>query len=49
MAEEKKAKIKLLQEVEQIKEKFNEWAEHMRALELNSDIRQAGDFLHQLV
>ena len=35
IAEEKKAKMKLLQEIEQIKEKFNEWGEHMRNLELS--------------
>ena len=49
IAEEKKAKMKLLQEIEQIKEKFNEWGEHMRNLELAQDVRQAGEFLNQLV
>ena len=49
VAEEKKAKMKLLQEIEQIKEKFNEWGDHMRGLELNNDVLQAGEFLNQLV
>ena len=39
VAAEKKAKMKLLQEIEQIKEKFNEWGDHMRGLELANDVR----------
>ena len=49
VAEEKRAKMKLLQEIELIKDKFAEWEKHMRGLELNSDIKQAGEFLNQLV
>ena len=49
IADEKKAKMKLLQEIEQIKEKFNEWGDHMRNLELDKNLRHAGDFLNQLV
>lgn len=49
IADEKRAKIKLLQEIEQIKEKFKQWAIHMRGLELADDVRQAGDFLNQIV
>lgn len=49
IAEEKKAKMKLLQEIEQIKDKFTEWGDHMRGLELASDMHEAGNFLNQLV
>ena len=46
IAEEKRAKLKLLQEIESIKDRFTEWERHMRLLELNSDVRQAGEFLN---
>lgn len=49
VAEEKRAKMKLLQEIELIKDKFGEWEKHMRGLELHTDIKQAGEFLNQLV
>ena len=49
IAEEKRAKMKLLQEIELIKDKFGEWERHMRGLELGSDLSQAGEFLNQLV
>ena len=49
VAEEKRAKMKLLQEIELIKDKFAEWEKHMRGLELHTDIKQAGEFLNQLV
>ena len=49
IADDKRAKIKLLQEIELIKDKFSEWADHMSRLELEGDVRQAGDFLSQLV
>lgn len=49
IAEEKKAKMKLFQEIEVIKDKFAEWEKHMRGLELGGDVRQAGEFLNQLV
>jgi len=49
IAEEKRSKVKLLQEIETIKDKFAEWERHMRCLELASDIKQAGEFLNQLV
>mgnify|MGYP007118474356 CR=1 FL=1 len=39
IAEEKRAKVKLLQEIEQIKDKFQEYEKHMRGLELFSDVR----------
>jgi len=45
IAEEKRAKMKLLQEIETIKDKFNEWEKHMRGLELATDVKQAGEFL----
>jgi len=49
VAEEKRAKMKLLQEIDQLKEKFAELEKHMRGLELYQDVRQAGEFLNQLV
>ena len=49
VAEEKRAKLKLLQELELIKDKFIEWERHMRQLDLGGDIKQAGDFLNQIV
>jgi len=39
IAEEKKSKMKLLQEIEVIKDKFIEWGKHMRGLELGGDVR----------
>jgi len=41
--------MKLFQEIEVIKDKFGEWEKHMRGLELGGDVRQAGEFLNQLV
>ena len=41
--------MKLLQEIEVIKDKFGEWEKHMRGLELAADVKQAGEFLNQLV
>ena len=42
IAEEKRAKMQLLQEIELLKERFAGWERHMRAQELTSDVRQAG-------
>ena len=39
IAEEKRAKMQLLQEIELLKERFAGWERHMRALELTSDVR----------
>ena len=41
--------MQLLQEIELLKERFAGWEKHMRALELTSDVRQAGAFLGELV
>jgi len=46
VAEDKRAKMKLLQEIELIKDKFGEWEKHMRGLELTTDVKQAGEFLN---
>ena len=49
IAEEKRLKMKLLQEIELMKDKFAEISKHMTGLDLNRDIRQAGEFLNQLI
>ena len=41
--------MKLLQEIETIKEKFSEWERHMRTLELHLDLKGAAEFLNRLV
>lgn len=41
--------MKLRQEIELIQDKFKELGEHMRRLDLYSDVKQAGEFLNQLV
>lgn len=49
IAEEKRAKMKLLQEIESLKDKFTEFERHMRTLELQGDLKTAGEFLNNLV
>ena len=46
IAEEKRSKMKLLQEIETIKDKFQEWGRHMMSLELITDMKAAGEFLN---
>ena len=41
--------MKLLREIETIREKFTEWERHMRALDLHLDLRGAAEFLNRLV
>ena len=49
VAEEKRSKMKLLHDIESIKEKFNEIEQHMRTLELHMDLRGAAEFLSRIV
>ena len=49
IALEKQGKMQLLQDLDLIKDKFSEYESHMGSLDLQSDLKQAGDFLNQLV
>ena len=49
VAMEKRGKMQLLQDLDLMKDKFAEWENHMKSLDLQHDFRGAAEFLGQLV
>jgi ferredoxin-thioredoxin reductase catalytic subunit len=45
MANDKKMKMQLMQELDSIKDRFSEWQTSMRCQELDQDISHAANFL----